>query len=344
MRRRWQPAASARGAARRRGVAARAAARRRDPPARARALPPAAPARRRASPRAPRRVPSATSGGAAGRVRVEREVVREGLSARPSGRRRRSSPRCRCRARAAGRGPGRRAPARARAAGGSRRRRRRSPGAARLSASSARFGAARSAPRRSRARSDAARSAARRVVSSGPRSRTLYSSAVFRPANEKSSPATRAPVGNSNAVGSPVQRQLRQRRPARVAEPEQPRALVERLARGVVERLAQRLVAARGRRPAPAACGRREASRQMNGGSNALPRKFAATWPCRWSTGGQRQPPRRGQALGRRHADQQRAHQPGPLGDRDQLDVVQRRSRLSQRQVDDRVDVLEVMA
>jgi len=55
-----------------------------------------------------------------------------------------------------------------------------------------------------------------------------------------------------------------------------------------------------------------EASRQTNGGSNGSgARKFAATWPCRWSTAasGSRAPPR---ALRGRDADQQRADQPGP--------------------------------
>ena len=56
---------------------------------------------------------------------------------------------------------------------------------------------------------------------------------------------------------------------------------------------------------------------------------------------GQRQPPRGRQALGRGHADQQRAHQPRPLRHRDQLDLVQ--ARALQRLVDDGVDQLEVV-
>ncbi len=47
------------------------------------------------------------------------------------------------------------------------------------------------------------------------------------------------------------------RRAAGIAEPEQPRGLVERLAGGVVERLARGLGASRGRVPRRAACGRR---------------------------------------------------------------------------------------
>ena len=74
------------------------------------------------------------------------------------------------------------------------------------------------------------------------------------------------------------------------------------------------------------------------------PRKFAATWPCRWSTGGERQPPRGGQRLAGRDADEQRADQARALGDGDRLDVVQRRPGLGQRVVDHGVDELEVVA
>ena len=155
----------------------------------------------------------------------------------------------------------------------------------------------------------------------------MYSSAVFRPANEKSSPATRAAVGNSNALGSPVARELRQRRPARIAEPEQPRALVERLAGGVVERLPERLVAvvvghAREQR---VAAGRQQADerRLERLGLEEVRGDVALQVVDRR----QRQPARGREPLRRRDADQQRADQPRPLRDRDQLDVVERRAR-----------------
>ena len=159
----------------------------------------------------------------------------------------------------------------------------------------------------------------------------MYSSAVFSPAKRKSRPVTRARGREVERRRVAFERQLRQRRPARVAEPEQPRALVERLAGGVVERLAERLVAVRGRVTRASSVWPPLASRQMNGGSKAVPRKFAATWPWRWSTGGQRQPARGGEPLRGRDADQQRADEPGPLRDRDQLRVVERRAGRVQR-------------
>ncbi len=58
----------------------------------------------------------------------------------------------------------------------------------------------------------------------------------------------------------------------------------------------------------------------------------------------ERQPPRGGQPLGGRHADQQRADEPWPLRDRDELDVVQPHPGAGERVVDDGVDELEVMA
>ncbi len=62
------------------------------------------------------------------------------------------------------------------------------------------------------------------------------------PANEKSSPGRRRPVGNSNAPDLPRAASRSSAGAARVAEPQQPRALVERLAGGVVERLAEHFV------------------------------------------------------------------------------------------------------
>ena len=85
----------------------------------------------------------------------------------------------------------------------------------------------------------------------------MYSSAVFRPAKEKSRPSAnawcRAPrpprersagePGNENASGSPPAASRSSAGAAGVAEPEHPRALVERLAGGVVERAPEHLEA-----------------------------------------------------------------------------------------------------
>ena len=67
--------------------------------------------------------------------------------------------------------------------------------------------------------------------------------AVFSPENENANRClSRLPSngrGNATAVGSPRCRRVRDRRSARVAEPEQPGDLVEALPRGVIERVAE---------------------------------------------------------------------------------------------------------
>ena len=76
--------------------------------------------------------------------------------------------------------------------------------------------------------------------SSGARSRTAYRSAVLRPEKEKSRPGD-ARDRERERLGVTLARQLVELGPARVAEPEQPSALVERLAGGIVDRRAQHL-------------------------------------------------------------------------------------------------------
>ena len=68
----------------------------------------------------------------------------------------------------------------------------------------------------------------------------MYSSAVFSPEKEKSSPGTRA-TGKSKALGVTVCGEPIDRRPARIAETQEPGSLVERLAGRVVERRAEPL-------------------------------------------------------------------------------------------------------
>ena len=141
---------------------------------------------------------------------------------------------------------------------------------------------------------------------------TAVRSAVLRPLNERSRPGRPAiATGKRCASASPLARQPLERRAARVAEAEQPGALVERLAGGVVERLRRsRACRARGRPPRPAACGRP---------TPAAPGTAAPADPgSRYSDGDvavqvvdrdQRQAAREGQRLGGRQADQQRADQ-----------------------------------
>ena len=70
------------------------------------------------------------------------------------------------------------------------------------------------------------------------------------------------------------------------------------------------------------------AIRQRNGGSSGSgSRKLAATWPCRWSTPASGLPARGRQRLRGADADQQRADQARPAGDRERVDVARARSR-----------------
>ena len=102
--------------------------------------------------------------------------------------------------------------------------------------------------------------------------------------------------------------------------------LVEGLAGGVVEGLAEHLVAVRGRGPPASRVWPPLATRQRKGGSSGSgSRKLAATWPCRWSTGISGSRARRGDRLRGADADQQGADQARAGGDRDRLDLVERR-------------------
>ena len=92
-----------------------------------------------------------------------------------------------------------------------------------------------------------------------------------------------------------------QRRPARVAEPEHPRALVERLAGGVVERAPEHVEAVVLGDVRAAACGRRSRSGTRTAARMAL---AGPSPPGSW--------PRRGPAGGRRPRTAARARRPAP--------------------------------
>ncbi len=138
--------------------------------------------------------------------------------------------------------------------------------------------------------------------------------------------------------------QLLQRRPARVAEPEQPRRLVEGLAGGVIEGLAQDLVAPVVPHPrqqgVPAAGDEAEEGRlerlrlEEVGGDVAL----------QVVDRDQRQPPRRGDRLRGADPDQEGADQARPGGDRDRLDLAQLDLGLGERRLDHRRGQFEVVA
>ena len=93
-----------------------------------------------------------------------------------------------------------------------------------------------------------------------------------------------------------------------------------------------------------AAAGDQAHERRLEGPRSPARRKFAATWPCRWSTAANGSSPRRRDRLRAREADEQRADQARALGGGHQLDLVQAAAGPRQGLVDDGVDQLEVVA
>ena len=135
-----------------------------------------------------------------------------------------------------------------------------------------------------------------------------------------------------------------ERRPTRIAQPEHPRALVERLARRVVERLTEQVegvVAVDPRQQGVSAAGDQAHERRLE---RVRSEEAGRHVPAQVIDRRKRQPPRRGQPLRRLQAHEQRADQPRALGDRHQLDIVEAHVRARQRVVDDIVDQLEVVS
>ena len=163
----------------------------------------------------------------------------------------------------------------------------------------------------------------------------------MRPENEKSSPGTRA-IGKSYASGSPSARQPVDRRSARIAEPEQPGALVERLAGRVVERRAHDVEPAViphvEEERVPAAREQAE-ERRVDGLGLEIERGDVAVQVV---DRGERQPPRPGERLRGRQPDEERADQPRALRDRDPLDPVEPDTGLAERLAQDGRDELEM--
>ena len=122
----------------------------------------------------------------------------------------------------------------------------------------------------------------------------------------------------------PVLREPVDRRTARIAEPEESSSLVERLARCVVESRAEPLGAAalvhgEEQRVPPAREQARE--RRLDGRGLEVERRDV---PLEVIHRDERQPSGPREGLGGRDADEERADQPGALGDRDSLDLVER--------------------
>ena len=161
------------------------------------------------------------------------------------------------------------------------------------------------------------------------------------PENEKSSPGTRA-IGKSYASGSPSRASRSIGRPARVAEPEQARALVERLAGRVVERRPDDLEAAVvpyvEEQRVPAA--REQAQERRVDGLRLQEQRGDMAVQVVDRSEGKPQRPR--ERLRRRQPDEQRADQPGPLRDGDPLDPVEPDAGLVERLAQHRRDELEV--
>jgi hypothetical protein len=155
----------------------------------------------------------------------------------------------------------------------------------------------------------------------------------LRPENEKSSPGTRVAL-----AGQPVDLDS-----TRVAQPEQPRPLVERLAGGIVERrpddLERPLVAHVEEQRVPAA--REQAQERRLYG--VRPRKERRDVAVQVVDRDERQPPRPGERLRRGDADQKRPDQAGALRDTDSLDVAELGVRVGERLPQRRQDQLEMV-
>ena len=170
------------------------------------------------------------------------------------------------------------------------------------------------------------------------------------PAKEKSRPATRSARGKAKAAGVAAGGQALERRPAREGEPEQPRALVDRLAGGVVERAAQDgepvvRVHARQEGVAPGGDEAQEGRRERRGRAVPAPGdEVRGDVALQVVDGRQREVARGGQALRGRHAHEEGADEPRPLRDGDEVDVVEPGAGAGQGVVDDRRGELEVVA
>ncbi len=103
------------------------------------------------------------------------------------------------------------------------------------------------------------------------------------------------------------------------------------------------------RRPGRSPCARRRRegrrTETRGAGASASPRRrnTARRWPIRWSTPTSGLPGGPREALGRLHADEQRADEPGPVGHRDAVDVGERDARARERLADHGADAAQVI-
>jgi hypothetical protein len=131
---------------------------------------------------------------------------------------------------------------------------------------------------------------------------------------------------------------------ARVAEPEQPRALVERLSGSVVERRAEpfgRAVPAHRQQEGVPPAREQADERRLDRLVTEVERRDV---PLQVVDRNERDPPRPGDRLRRREPHEEGADQPGPARDADARDVAQPHSRLCQRLADHRGHELEMAA
>ena len=161
------------------------------------------------------------------------------------------------------------------------------------------------------------------------------------PENEKSSPG-HARDGERERLGVALAREPVDLGAAGVAEPEQPRALVERLADGVVDRAAghgERAARADVEQQRVAAAREQAEERRLERVGLEVERRDV---PVQVVDRRERKPPRPRERLRRGDADEQRADEARAARDADEVDVVERRVRLAERLPDDRQHELEV--
>ena len=145
--------------------------------------------------------------------------------------------------------------------------------------------------------------------------------AVLRPENEKSEPSSSIGRGKAIASGSPRVAERVDGGSARIAEAEEARDLVERLARGVVDGLPERLVvpviAHRDEQRVAARRDERD-ERRLEGRVVEQRRVHVAFVVVHADV---RAPGHERQRLRRAHADEQRAREPGPVTRGDRVDL-----------------------
>ena len=141
----------------------------------------------------------------------------------------------------------------------------------------------------------------------------------------------------------PSSRGLIDDRSARIAEPEQLRHLVVRLARRIVARAADEVIFALARHEIEAGVTAGDDEHDRRQRQRAVVQEERFDVPREMMHGHERQAERQRDRLGRGDADEQRPDEAGPLRDRDRAEVLPRRARFVERALEHAADVANVL-